>query len=349
MKNDNKQFSCLKGLAILGVVVGHIGFWTIEIFANYWHLPIFYFVSGYFFKQKHIDAPAKYIIGRIKRLLVPYYLVAIIAILLHNSMSQYGFIVEDEYAFTDLLIRIKDQLFNLSQYPEQIVGATWFLLSLFFVSMYAIGVTALLKFCRISIRYELVGVVVSSLGVIGILMRLPIPIIWLANMVLTGLFFAGYACAKSKKMERFISRPILAVISFVIMVICMMFHVSVGCQYGSIYDISLWHPFLFALGIILIFALNNKVYRTAIGRVIAYIGDYSFSIMVLHFVAFKLVTLIHKQIDPHISLSSFPTSTVDLMYWAPLYIILGVALPILCLHVYSYACNCVRYLWRYSF
>jgi fucose 4-O-acetylase-like acetyltransferase len=140
----NKQFSCLKGLAIIGVVVGHAYGNTIGVFVNYWHLPIFYFVSGYFFKQKHIDNPKVYIAGRIKRLLIPYLLLSIIAILSHNVLNKYGIIAGHQYSNIEIAEYLKELFFNLSHH-EEVIGAIWFLISLFFVSMFAITATHILK------------------------------------------------------------------------------------------------------------------------------------------------------------------------------------------------------------
>ena len=79
----------MKGLAMVGVVMGHLGIETLEIFVNYWHLPVFFFVSGYFLKKKHLENPKKYIMGRFRRLVVPFLIFAIIA-LFNTSVIFYG-------------------------------------------------------------------------------------------------------------------------------------------------------------------------------------------------------------------------------------------------------------------
>ena len=52
----------MKGIAIISVVVGHVFVRTdIEEFVNQYHLAVFFFVAGYFFKDKYIQSPWQFI------------------------------------------------------------------------------------------------------------------------------------------------------------------------------------------------------------------------------------------------------------------------------------------------
>lgn len=52
----------MKGIAIISVVIGHVFVQTnIEEFVNQYHLAVFFFVAGYFFKDKYIQSPQQFI------------------------------------------------------------------------------------------------------------------------------------------------------------------------------------------------------------------------------------------------------------------------------------------------
>ena len=77
--NGQEDFSTkvniLKALAILLVVSGHLEFSLLGMFAPYsFQLALFFFISGYLFKDKYVDDVFLFVKRRIQTLLVPYFL-----------------------------------------------------------------------------------------------------------------------------------------------------------------------------------------------------------------------------------------------------------------------------------
>lgn len=71
---DNKV-NVLKALAIMIIVSGHLEFSLIPMFPPYsFHLALFFFISGYLFKEKYLEKVEEFITKKAKSLLVPYYL-----------------------------------------------------------------------------------------------------------------------------------------------------------------------------------------------------------------------------------------------------------------------------------
>ncbi len=77
----NKQFDIIKGIAILCVVIGHAvnesifynyGLVILRKFIYIFHIPIFFFCSGYFFKDKYNFK--EFLLKKIKSLYLPYIL-----------------------------------------------------------------------------------------------------------------------------------------------------------------------------------------------------------------------------------------------------------------------------------
>lgn len=71
---DNRV-NVLKALAILLVVSGHLEFSLLGMFTPYsFQLALFFFISGYLFKEKYLDEVSSFIEKRLKTLLLPYFL-----------------------------------------------------------------------------------------------------------------------------------------------------------------------------------------------------------------------------------------------------------------------------------
>ncbi len=70
---DNKV-TVLKALAILLVVSGHLEFSLLGMFTPYsFQLALFFFISGYLFKEKYLDDVANFVQRRARSLLLPYF------------------------------------------------------------------------------------------------------------------------------------------------------------------------------------------------------------------------------------------------------------------------------------
>lgn len=69
------EINILKALAIMLVVSGHLEFSLLGMFTPYsFQLALFFFISGYLFKDKYLTNIAEFMDKRIKSLLVPYFL-----------------------------------------------------------------------------------------------------------------------------------------------------------------------------------------------------------------------------------------------------------------------------------
>lgn len=72
----NATFCILSGLAIIMVVAGHLGYNILsvdDLFPYYsFHVPLFMFISGYFYKDEAEEHPLIYVKKKCARLLVPY-------------------------------------------------------------------------------------------------------------------------------------------------------------------------------------------------------------------------------------------------------------------------------------
>lgn len=74
----NVTFGILSALAILMIVAGHIGYDILTVgglFPYYsFHVPLFLFISGYFYRDEEEERPLLYLKKKAKRLLFPYFI-----------------------------------------------------------------------------------------------------------------------------------------------------------------------------------------------------------------------------------------------------------------------------------
>lgn len=88
MIQKNKVFSLMKGIAIISVVIGHCADSRhyLDCFVNQYHLAVFFFVAGYFFKENNVECAKTFILKRIKSLYIPFVLAGIGFLLLHKPL-----------------------------------------------------------------------------------------------------------------------------------------------------------------------------------------------------------------------------------------------------------------------
>ena len=131
--SENKRIEYLdiaKGIGLITVVFGHLFKYqgTVSNIIFSFHMPLFFFISGYCFNPKKNDNFEKFFIKKLKSLIVPYIIFCLIGLFIsfivpswRVSLSKYSII---------------EVFFNTQ--PETLhVGQTWFLVCLFWVEILA--------------------------------------------------------------------------------------------------------------------------------------------------------------------------------------------------------------------
>lgn len=146
---DN-SVSIAKAFAIVLMVLAHTWFWDIgEKWINMFHMPLFFFMAGYCFKEKYLTDFKAFAIKRWVGLYKPYVKWSLIFLALHNVFfflnfynDEYGTKgnVSQLYALTDFVKRAIKIVISMSG-NDQLLGGYWFLKSLFvgsFISYFSI-------------------------------------------------------------------------------------------------------------------------------------------------------------------------------------------------------------------
>lgn len=119
MKNTGRieYVDLVRGFGIVFMIMGHIGFG--ELYARYcnsFHMPLFFFVSGYFYKDEDI---VRFLKKKVGGLVIPYAAWCILG----NAGAIF---VPENYGMPHLMFSL---VFPQKGIP--FVGAIWFLISLF--------------------------------------------------------------------------------------------------------------------------------------------------------------------------------------------------------------------------
>ncbi len=136
MKNDNRlrYIDIAKGIAIICIILGHLGSTTINRIVFTFHVPIFFFITGFFINTK--STIKEFIIIKFRTLIVPYILTCIVIILLGTLK---GFFSHD--AVSAFKTWIYASLYGAgdsytSPFFIPAIGALWFLLANFWSSCF---------------------------------------------------------------------------------------------------------------------------------------------------------------------------------------------------------------------
>lgn len=327
----NKQFNILKGLGILLVVIGHVFMHgKIHNFIYLFHIPLFYFISGYFFKEKYIDNILGFIKKRFLRLYVPYIYWGVLFIALMNLFVLLHLV--DDSPMT-IVTGIKNVIrYCLLKFNAPLCGAIWFLRSLFisnilFIIIRKISVLLSKKYnihvtILISIILYYIGGVLQNQGIIFSIYDSLNRELCVTFFICIGWFYRLY-------IEKWVKYKIgLLVISFLLLVFF---------SYIYTFDIGAmsFDPFivLFTTMIGYYFMMSCSYYITSnniLCNCMSYIGTITIQILALHLLSFKIVAamavLYYKL--PISEMLSFPVIDKENILLQILYIIAGVGVPV---------------------
>lgn len=349
LKNNegrNSTIDILKGLGMVCVVLGHCTISkSISNFVNLFHMAIFIIASGYFFNPKKINSFKRLILvvkRKIKTLWIPYVVCNGIFLFLNNFFIKVHIYVNvvdnvqvhNYFETRDFIQELVKILFFFG--GTELGGATWFLRTLFGVYiMYCVVQFIIQKFFpNEGIENIVQGIVALLFVFIGWKELFPVHTI---NQIfsLYCIFWLGINIRKiteivKSKQIKMVDYYAGMLISFTILNILQnkIGTISInGNQYKSptyllLTSILGW-IFLFSIAIVI-----NKC--KCLAYAIRTIGEHSLSVLLLHFLAFKIVTLLQIIIYDYdiCALGTFATLKNG-VGWSFLYLVVGIYIPVL--------------------
>lgn len=145
----NVTFGILSALAIMMIVAGHAGYDILTVggmFPYYsFHVPLFMFISGYFYREEEEEQPRLYLKKKVKRLLVPYLIWNVVYGVMAWALRNFrGFGMGEDISLKTLFL---DPLLHGYQFIYNY--AAWFVPVLFLIEVMNLCMRIVLKKLRL--------------------------------------------------------------------------------------------------------------------------------------------------------------------------------------------------------
>lgn len=329
---DN-SVSIAKGIGIILMVIGHSGCPShLNSFIYQFHMPLFFFISGYCFKDKHLNNFKDFAIKRIKGIYIPFVKYSLLFLFLHNIFFNLN-IYNDVYGYNGSV----SQLYNFNDFYKtaikiitemerqgELLGGFWFLRVLFCTSFLGY---AFLKFLHNSkAKFAVLGLVLIAVIFLAQTRKFTIHLSFFALI----FFVAGKEIAKLQNFNHKNAYTNgLATFFFFIGTLLASIYFPAGMAADKnkiIYIVGA------LCGILMTKSLSNYIqYIPYINKILTYIGNNTLSILALHLLSFKLISLliIYIQNLPIENLAHIPViPDYSKQGWWIAYTIVGLCIPL---------------------
>lgn len=345
MRDDS--ISLAKALGIILMVLAHSRF---SEYGNYWinmfHMPLFFFLSGYCFKESYLSDFRKYSTKRVTGIWWPYVKWMVIFVILHNAFCSLGIYAANEECLGARGIVIKPYewlnypqilystlLFNHS---EQLLGGFWFLKTLFYASFIGYVVIWLSNYSttRLNKKTKCImgGTILLVISIVMAYYNIRVPIISVGSreILAASIFVIGHIY-KAYNINLYKYSLILLPISLILITIGVVHWQMTMIHVGPWYNII---PYFMSavLASVTILELCRFAckYRFVCKNYLIYIGNNTITILTWHLLSFKLASVC---IIAYYSLSlsyvgAFPAiEEYARSGWFALYTLCGVIIP----------------------
>lgn len=321
-----------KSIAIILMVVGHTDCpaWLVRVIYSF-HMPLFFFVSGYCYKDRYIDKPILFVFSKVRSLYIPFCKYALFVLFIHNflcDMHFYDYMRDGHYNLLRFLKRFCLVVFFMNG-EDGLIGGFWFLRCLFWGAL----VSSLV--IRIFQKELWTGLFfMLCLATCAKKLDIIIPLYNIRDwMFVAALFhYSGFFYQKIEK-----DFNVGQVVKWTMILVCMFFLTVLSQWYPSTAinaSVSLFLPCLIKtyIGIFVCWNIADFLskHEFRLKKYIEYVGRNTLIILAWHFISFKLVSLAAVSFCglPISHLGYFPFIPNLGGCWWLFYSLIGVLIPI---------------------
>lgn len=350
-ENKISSIAIARGIGILLVVLGHCladGYAKRLIYL--FHMPFFFFISGYLFKDEATENVLKYIVKKIKGLYLPFVACNLFSLLFHQVFCEIGIYAPDaKFISLSSFLKYVIKIF-LCIKMEDVVAPLWFLPILMFAS---IGF-CLMRWSELRLKSPKLVRDVMILGMFLMVYLIPERTGLKRAFILVALALMFFNCGYW--VRRSAEKAITCKKKSIIAVICVM-SLVIGAFYVdiNIIQMRLSNPLFLMLfgmcGSYLVMYLAELIDRYSV-PLLSYCGDHSLTILAWHYYAFIVVTLLQKAICDKTIIDingfvAYPVIENGLfkVLWVFIYLGAGVCVPLLFEYLVK---ECMIKRWRKS-
>lgn len=349
------KFTIVKALAIILVVLSHAGAsgWLSNCIYLF-HVPVFFICAGYFFNTRYLSDERTFLVRRIKGLYLPFVRWSLFFLIFHNIFYYCGILsgsygngaggVAKLYTWHDFAQNAWSIVCNMSGYDPFLGGAFWFFRALLLAS---IGFLIIFKILKLSSRFSDDRHAALGLLATGLLLTT-----WLTagSLRMTGVAQGGYrelmgmtfmAIGFAIRQYRLLSYNTWQVALPALLVLLLFtFACPTSMQPRPTFAQFIALPLPAVAGFLVIHYAATWLDRLSGGvkKMLLLIGDNTLYIFAFHLLAFKIVSALKVAwYDlPWQATGSHPIIHQPANTWlfTLLYLLVGVALPLLCITAY---------------
>lgn len=289
----NYQFKILIFLGILFVVCGHTGCPILNFNGIFqydsFHMPLFAFISGYFFHYDGYKNLKKYSYKQIKRLLLPFFLWnifynCILTFFRHNSFFMFTMGQDISiYGIVYRSITIGDA--SMLNIPS------WFILTLFLIKMLSYLFRINLEIYKINLSVHKIMLIFLCIGILGIRLAqsdmifdfkiLLSRVLYLSFWYEVGYYYRNFL----ERYDKYSNKKYLC-ICLVLQLILLFTHKgeSISIIYSAVYPFGALTTILYAANGIAFWLRISKILEPFLktNKLVLYIGNHTFEIMMHH-------------------------------------------------------------------
>ena len=345
----NKSIDFIKGVAITSVAMGHTCvFLRYYRFFSLWHMAAFFIIGGWLFNAKYwenINNVGNFCWKKVKRVWWPFVLWCSLFIVFHNFLYAINVFSSNTAMAWKWLSADYYRMWSCREVIRRLLpvcvlkgnacqlGPLWFLNTMFFASIFYCLFGYLLTFLKFNRIFWLS--LISLLSLIGARYYYPRPLSMIMHyvggkhvlmafpLIHLGYLLSYFHVDYSKMKRRHVA--LCGVTCFIILLVLMSrVHIIYSrCEFPRVGYLLLaaMAGFYFAM------ALS---YVPVISSIFAFVGKYSMSILIFHFISYDIVDALRVMIKglPWEYLSSFPILAAD-WRWGICYVFVAVAVPIM--------------------
>lgn len=293
-------FGILSALAIVMVAAGHLGYNILtvgDLFPYYsFHVPLFMFISGYFYKEEEQARPLSYIKKKARRLLLPYFIWNLIYGLIAWGLRVWeGFTFGEAVSFKSLFL---DPFLHGYQYIYNF--AAWFVPVLFLIEIMNLLMRMVLQ--KIHLQDErlilagtlAVGMTVVWLAISGHvwgLYKMPGRILFLFPCFQMGQFYRR----KLEKHDRLGNLPYFAIVLGVQVLLNLCCNgLAYSCVWCTAFANGPVIPYVTVVSGIAFWLRVSKILAPVCGRdsAVSYLGRHTYPVMMHHIMVFMLIKMV---------------------------------------------------------
>lgn len=324
-----------KALGIILMVIGHarINRYSHD-FIYLFHMPLFFFCSGYYFKKE--DAFISVVKKRFKKLYIPYFKWTLAVFLLHNIFYDFHiynklfgttYYSQNYFNFKDFYPYIYRFFISMSGEETRVLGGFWFIKILLWVSIITTFFRSIERKISTTMILKFLFYTSIPFAIICRKLNLWIPVIGSLDIIFMGIAFylSGFHWRRYEDKITYNKYNILLAFICLSIITYVWIDPSMFCKYNLI----IYYYICALIGIFLCLGISYLLNNIRITQ-LYYIGNHTFTILALHFLSFKLISLwiIHNNKLSWDYLGIFPVIEGYNVFYYIAYTLSGIFVPL---------------------